>query len=181
MNDNLSRVDERRAQRGCNEKWPRDAHSALSRYGRMDEIYGWCMVDENIDDWIYGCMGSAVTDFNFKFLREDALAITFGYWSDEATYGWLTQFSSRWLHIPPSSPRSHPILMMFWDISGYSSAEFILRNISFSDFRITNHWRIARLKIAGYSMDGWGKEVLDEHLWTRAFTKIILWGTVGPQ
>lgn len=38
-------------------------------------MYRW-MMDENIDDWIYGCMGSAVTDFNFKFLSEEALALS---------------------------------------------------------------------------------------------------------
>ena len=54
MNDILCRMDECRAQRGCNEKWARDAHCALSGYHRTDE---------NIDGWIYGCMGSAVIGF----------------------------------------------------------------------------------------------------------------------
>jgi hypothetical protein len=28
------------------------------------------VMDENLDDWIYGCMGSAVTDYDLKFLKE---------------------------------------------------------------------------------------------------------------
>jgi hypothetical protein len=111
-------------------------------------------MDENLYDWIYGCMGSAVADFNFKFLREEALATTLAI---GATYGWLYKISLILLHIPSYSSRSHPFLMMFRDVSGYSSAEIILRDILFSDFRVTNRWRIARFKISGYGVDGWSE------------------------
>jgi hypothetical protein len=61
-----------------------------------------------------------------------------GYWSEEATYGWLYKFSSKLLHIPSNGSRSLPFLMMFWDVSGYSYADIILRDISLSDYKFTN-------------------------------------------
>ena len=114
------------------------------------------VIDEILDDWIYGCMGSAMTDFNFKFLKRGGIVgYNIGYWSDEATYNLLYKTASRLLHIPSNSSPSHPFRMIFWDISGYSSAEIILWDISFSNFGITNCW----------VQCGWmeWKEVLDEH------------------